>query len=200
MQNFHKCGYCIDMGALAGCHEQKQERVLFNTTACGEFKPTWLNLGEHVQPHAEQVEWLNKTLPLLVNLPGAVIWFGASEEPVSRLKLISRGLGIRYMATAGGMQYRLFNIDSLGRENSSSYHTDVVELIRNAVARMGNYVRPLRFQNGQRISLQSTTPLGWYLEKETVDAGKELRNEVQSRLEKDLESVFGKVETITLSL
>lgn len=136
------CGNCTKYINMA-CDEYRK-KVFYSSKACEEsFAPVWENLPEYCQSVENQKYDLENCLENLKKFRNGAFWFGDPERgPACRL---STGLGIRFMNTAGGEQYRLFSVNSMGQEHSSGYYTDVQELIEDAIIRACNYVRPLKF-------------------------------------------------------
>lgn len=112
------------------------------------------------QTRKKQIDYLKETLPKLQNTPDATIYFGDVTTCPGTMKY---GLGIRFMKTAEGLQYRLFMIDDLEREHSSSYHTDIFELMGCAIAAAGRYMHSMRFNIGNKNDRITGAPHAWYL-------------------------------------
>ena len=80
--------------------------------------------------------------------------FGSSD-----IRKGSDGIGICFALTAGGYQYKIYNIDMFGRPNATLYTTNEEELIDDAIDRMARYMRPLRL----KIKPENKTPHAWRL-------------------------------------
>ena len=124
------------------------------------------HLPEHCQPLAEQIAFIKDNLKNLKENPDHFtieglpspfhqeLLFGSSD-----IRKGSDGIGICFALTAGGYQYKIYNIDMFGRPNATLYTTNEEELIDDAIDRMARYMRPLRL----KIKPENKTPHAWRL-------------------------------------
>lgn len=124
------------------------------------------HLPEHCQPLAEQIALIKDNLKNLKENPDHFtveglpspfhqeLMFGSSD-----IRKGSDGIGICFALTAGGYQYKIYNIDMFGRPNATLYTTNEEELIDDAIDRMARYMRPLRL----KIKPENKTPHTWRL-------------------------------------
>ena len=183
------CGNCNKYSGMV-CDEY-EKNVLYRSEACEEvFAPVWENLPEYCQSVENQKYDLENCLENLKKAQDGAFWFGdPSIGPGCRL---STGVGIRFMNTAGGEQYRLFSVNSMGQEHSSGYYTDKQQLIKDAIVRACIFCRPTRFQiRGQGMAPRPV--LQWYF------AGSPVRQPYSDpHAEGYLEKVMNPTITITL--
>ena len=170
--------------------EVEPEKIQYGTKACSLHNPRWNNLPENCQKVQEQIEFLLKEIPSLkVNLDQSLI-FGSTGG-----KRIFDGVGIRWMNTAGGFQYCLFNVTAFNQESARSYMLDEGELIEEAIKRMAYYVRPLRSERHSGVTASLT--FSWSIKLSKPNS---IQEELTKAMEDDFEALFGKCETIELKL
>ena len=137
------------------------------TASCGRHDHRANHLPEYCQPLEEQIAFLKEKLLKLEENPDHFTFEGLPNPFCTELRFGARevnwrtgdGVGISYMLTAGGYQYRLFNVDMFNRPNASYYTTSIEELIDEAIDRMAHYVRPQRL----RVKQEPNAPHAWYL-------------------------------------
>lgn len=185
--NHAKCGNCTEYTNLVGCKDGT--KVFYNTSSCGAFRPVWLNLPSFAQTHASQVHFLEDNLDKLKDNQDLTLWFGNKENLEDKQSL---GLGIRFMQTAGGPQFRLFSVDFFGREHSSGYYQYTDEVIPDAMSRVGNYLRPLRLTLPSQVD-RPRPYLSWFFEGSLTEG--QLRN---PDFEKDIEALGGSDQVVTI--
>lgn len=202
----HKiCGNCLQFQSLSGCEKFPELQTRFSSTTCKDFEPLWLNFPEGTQSREDQIAFLRTELPIIQQDKTLTLYFG-SDPFFKEHAVYQPGVGIRYMNTAGGHQYRLFLINVFGQEHASSYHHDIEELITAAIVATARYMRPLRsnipFQKNRTDGGNSS----WYRRQagslsNTVDANSVIKRVVEdSGLKFGTDELFCKAETITLKL
>jgi hypothetical protein len=101
--------------------------------------------------------------------PSKSMEFGDPKSPLG----LHSGIRIRYMATAGGYQYRLCTLDSSGRESSGGiYEPDEDSALIQAVKMEEDYLRPLSHKLQRALyragSAIDRTKLQWFITTEPV--------------------------------
>ena len=159
--NHNICGNCCQFASLTGCEKFPDLKARFPTPSCHVFEPLWMNFPEGTQTREEQIAFLRGELPGLQKNPNLTIYFGA--DAFFKEHVVDKpGLGIRFMKTAGGEQYRLFMINMFGQEHASSYYHDIEDLISSAIVAAGRYMRPLRSNIEFLKNRVATKYNGWY--------------------------------------